>query len=87
MFYGMRHAWHVALVAEVSHIAVEGGASLVGVGIVDKQDLELVLESNDAVAAIVEGGRFELVRDALDGTGHGSPGGKLGGGYGGRGVG
>ena len=42
MFHGMRHAGHVVFVAEISDIAVQGGARLVGIGVVDKQGLQLV---------------------------------------------
>lgn len=39
MFNSMRHARHIGFVAEVAHIAVEGGAGLVCLGVMDEKDL------------------------------------------------
>lgn len=65
MLNGMRHTWHVSLVAEVSHIDIHAGAGLVCLRIMDKKCLKLVGESNDAVSAIIQRRRLEVIRNQL----------------------
>lgn len=66
MLDSVGHAWHVILVAKVAHVDVHGGASLVRVGIVDEQNLQLVLQPDDAVVPVVQRRDLEAVRDPLD---------------------
>lgn len=67
MFHSVGHAGHVVFVAEVADIDVEGGTGLVRLGIVDKQGLELVVEADDTIVAVVERGLLETVRQQGDG--------------------
>jgi hypothetical protein len=46
MFNSMRHAGHVVLVAEAADIAVQGGARLVNVWVVDEQNLQLIRQAH-----------------------------------------
>jgi len=59
----MGHARHSLLVAEVAHIDIHSGARLVGLGIVNQQDLELVGQLHNPILSVVEGGGFETIRE------------------------
>ena len=67
MLDGVRHSWHAIYVAEVSNVDVEGGASLVRLGVMNQQSLEVVLEPNDTIIAVVQGRLLQAVRQENDG--------------------
>lgn len=72
MLHRMRHAGHVIVVGEISHIDVDRGTRLVCVRIMNQQCLQLVRQPNHSVRAIVELGPLEVVRHAHDAAlGHG----------------
>lgn len=53
MFHSVGHSRHSVLVAEVPDMDVEGSTGLVGVGVMDEQGLEPVLQADYAVVAII----------------------------------
>lgn len=67
MFDRMGHARDIGLVTEVSHIDVKGCAGLVGLGVVDQKSLELIVETDDAIVAIIEQGLLEGIGEKRHG--------------------
>lgn len=61
MFDGMSHAGDARLVTEVSNIDVEGGTGLVRLGIMDQKSLELIVETDDSIVAVVKQGLLQTV--------------------------
>lgn len=53
MFHSVGHPGHALLIAEVSDMNVEGSASLVSLKVMNKQSLESVLQTDNAVITIV----------------------------------
>lgn len=66
MFNRMSHSWHVVLVAEAPDIDVHRSASLVRLGVMDQQDLELIRETNDPVRPVIQRRSLEAICDKLD---------------------
>lgn len=66
VLYCVCHAWHIILVGEITHIDVDGGTSLIGIGIVHQKSLELVGQTNDAIGPIIELRSLQVFCDALN---------------------
>lgn len=65
----MRHSWHTWVVAEAADVDVHCRRGLVGFGIVNEQNLELVGQLDDSVCAIIEQWFVEAVGEAFDARG------------------
>jgi hypothetical protein len=55
------NAGHVFCVAEAANVDIGGSAGLVGAGLIDEQDVELVGQGNDVVGAVVELKALEML--------------------------
>lgn len=66
MLHRMSNARQLLHIAETAHIDVHGGRSLVGVGIVNEQGLELVWQFDDSVGALVEERLLESLGQTLN---------------------
>lgn len=62
----MCHAGHIIIVREVAHVDVTGRAGFIGIGVMNKQGLQLVRESYDAVRTIVKERFLERIGQAVD---------------------
>lgn len=61
MLNSVRHSWHINLVTEISDIDVHGSGSLVGLGIVNQESLELVGKADHAIGPIIQGRGLEVI--------------------------
>lgn len=66
ILYCVGHALKVILVAEVADIDVHNGRGLVGVGIVDQDNLQLIRQVHNPIAAVIERWGLQGFRDHLD---------------------
>jgi hypothetical protein len=50
----MGHTRNIRFITEISYVDVKGSTGLVGLGIVHQKSLELIVESNNSVIAIIK---------------------------------
>ena len=66
MFHSMRHATHVFLVTEIAHIDIHSRTGLIRLRIVNQKNLQLIRQSNDPIAPIIQAWRLKAIRKTLD---------------------